>query len=145
MTRYVDVKPVRTIMGRLGHGCDLLKELASVCLKEKIALGRVTAIGATQKAQIAFYDQFHKKYGFEEFDHPMEILQLAGNVSIKDGAPMVHAHVTLADDQGRAFGGHLSEGTVVFACEFVIEQFEGPELVRGHDEVTGLALWKMRA
>jgi len=27
MTQYVDVKPVRTIMGKLSHGCDLLKEL----------------------------------------------------------------------------------------------------------------------
>ena len=35
---------------------------------------------------------------------------------------MVHAHVTLGDAEGRAFGGHLAAGTPVFACEFVIQE-----------------------
>ena len=143
MAQYVDVKPVRTLMGRLAHGSDLLKSLTEVCEKEKVTLGRIEAIGAVQKAQVAYYDQYHKKYGFEEFEHPMEILNLTGNVSIKDGKTMVHAHVTLADEEGRSFGGHLAEGTIVFASEFILQVFEGPALVRTHDETTGLALWKM--
>jgi len=143
MAQYVETKPVRRIMGRLAHGSDLLNELTAVCVKEGVRLGRVEAIGAVQKAQVGFYDQMHKKYGYIEFDHPMEILKLTGNISIKEGKPMVHAHVTLSDEQGRAFGGHLAEGTVVFASEFILEILEGPELARVHDEVTGLALWKI--
>jgi len=35
------------------------------------------------------------------------------------------------------------EGTIVFACEFIIEAFDGPPLERGFDETTGLPLWDM--
>jgi hypothetical protein len=35
----------------------------------------------------------------------------------------------------------LAPGTIVFACECVIEKFEGPILERGFDEETGLPLW----
>ena len=54
----------------------------------------------------------------------------------------VHAHVTLTDGEGKAIGGHLAPGTIVFACEVVIHAFEGPTLERGRDEVTGLPLWQ---
>ena len=56
---------------------------------------------------------------------------------------MVHAHVTLSDEQGNAFGGHLAPGTVIFACEFVIQELAGDALTRGFDEQTGLPLWQM--
>ncbi len=71
-----------------------------------------------------------------------EITKLVGNVSLKEGRPMVHAHVTLADE-GKAFGGHLAPGTVVFACEFIIQVFEGVSLTRSLDAETGLQLWGM--
>ncbi len=34
---------------------------------------------------------------------------------MKDGEIFVHAHITLADRKGRAYGGHLMPGTMVFA------------------------------
>jgi len=56
---------------------------------------------------------------------------------------MVHAHVTLSNARGEAFGGHLAAGTVVFSAECIIEELVGPEYVRSHDETTGLPLWKI--
>jgi len=66
-----------------------------------------------------------------------------GNVSLKDNSPFVHAHITLADKKANAYGGHLASGTVVFACEFMLEVFDGPVLQRDFDETTGLFLWTM--
>ena len=40
-------------------------------------------------------------------------------------------------------GGHLAPGTIVFACELIIEAFDGQELNRGMDRETGLPLWNM--
>ena len=55
---------------------------------------------------------------------------------------MVHAHVTLGDKDGQAFGGHLAEGTLVFACEFaILEHQSATSLVRQIDGPTGLFLW----
>ena len=73
----------------------------------------------------------------------MEIAQLSGNVLLKDGKPFVHAHITLVDDEGNTQGGHLGDGTVVFACEFILQLFKGPEFNREHDEQTGLPLWSL--
>jgi predicted DNA-binding protein with PD1-like motif len=137
------VKPREVFMGKLSHGSDLLEEITDICQKEDIRLGRVEALGAVQKARLGFYNQRTHEYQFLEFDQPLEITKLTGNVSLKDGHPFVHAHVTLADKAGNAYGGHLAPGTVVFACEFVLESFDGPILERDFDEVTGLSLWTM--
>ncbi|MBL7016833.1 MAG: DNA-binding protein [Kiritimatiellales bacterium] len=130
-----------TFMVRLPHGCDLAEELTAICMRAGITLGEVRAIGAVQKACIAFYDQQERVYKSKSFNHPLEIAQLTGNISMKDGKPFIHAHVTLTDEDGNAFGGHLAAGTIVFACETVIDVFDGPSLERSFDEQTGLGLW----
>ena len=137
-----EIKPVRKIMGRLAKGSDLLGALEEQCRLHKITLGEVWAIGAVTKARIGYYRQDIQKYMFLDLDRPMEILTLIGNVSLKDGQPMVHAHITLSDEEGRAYGGHLAAGTPVFACEFVLQECQSEKVFqRTLDEETGLFLW----
>lgn len=143
MAIYNEVQPGQVFIGKLDYGSDLLGQLTKVCEKEKIHLGTVQAIGAVQKARCGYYDQNKKEYNFFEIDEELEITSLLGNISIRDGKPMVHAHATFTDEKGKAFGGHLAEGTIVFACEFVIRTLSGADHVREHDEQTGLPLWKM--
>lgn len=143
MAGMKSVKPGKMYMGRLRHGADLLEELTRICLDEQIHCGRVEAIGAVQRARIGYYDQQKREYGFVDFEEELEITALIGNVSIKDEKPMVHAHVTLADEQGKAYGGHLAPGTIIFACEFMLQAFDEPTLDRVFDKQTGLPLWKM--
>jgi hypothetical protein len=143
MATYNEVHPGRCFIGKLDYGSDLLGELTSVCEKEKIHLGTVEAIGAVQKARCGIYYQQAKEYNFFEIDEELEITSLLGNISIRDGKPMVHAHATFTDEKGNAFGGHLAEGTIVFACEFVIRTFSGADHIREKDKQTGLPLWKM--
>jgi predicted DNA-binding protein with PD1-like motif len=138
----ITVTPGRNIIGRLAKGDDLLASLEKLAQEHNIILGEVTAIGAVSQARVGYYNQTERKYYFLDLAKPMEILSLVGNISIKDGKPMVHAHVTLSDNEGRAYGGHLAEGTLVFACEFTILEFVSDiTLVRQMDEPTGLFLW----
>lgn len=139
--REVNLKKI--YIGRLRHGADLLDELTKICIEKNIRLGRIEAIGAVQKATIGYYHQDKREYEFHTIDKALEILNLTGNISLKEESPMVHAHVTLADVDGNAYGGHLASGTVVFACEYIIESYEGLILKRSFDEKTGLALWEM--
>ena len=132
----------RTIIGQLPYGSDLLDGLTQFVEKENIRLGRISGIGATTHAIVAFYDQNTKKYNPLEFPGGMEILNLQGNVSIRDSKPFVHVHLILSDAKGNVFGGHLLQGTKLFACEVTVDEFEGNELVRAYDERTGLHLWK---
>lgn len=128
-------------MGRLPHGSDLLEELTRICVERDVRIGRVEALGAVRRARIACYNQEALEYEYLDLDHPLEIAKLIGNVSLLDGRPFVHAHVTLSDEAGRAWGGHLSPGTEVFACEFLIESFEGEPFERRPEPETGLPLW----
>jgi hypothetical protein len=137
------VKTRELFMGKLNYGSDLLEEIHGICRKENIRLGRIEALGAVQKARLGFYNQQTHGYNFFTIDQSLEILNLVGNVSLKDGNPFVHAHITLADKTGKAYGGHLALGTVVFACEFILEAFDGPIFDRVLDEKTGLPLWKL--
>ena len=143
MAIYNEVQVQQTLIGKLKHGGDLLEELTLVCEHNSISLGHVEALGAVKKARLGFYNQQACKYDFFEIEENLEIAGLIGNVSMRDGKPMVHAHITLSDADGRAYGGHLVPGTVVFACEFIIAVYKGQQLRRAYDEETGLPLWKM--
>ncbi len=127
--------------GKLSHGKDFLVVMTAIFINENISLGRVEGIGAVQRARVGYYNHAEREYQYIEFNKPLEITKLFGNVSIKDNKPFVHAHVTLSDDKGNVFGGHLAPGTVIFAFEIILNVFEGPELIRSYDDLTGLPLW----
>lgn len=138
----ITVTPGRKIIGRLAKGEDLLAALEDCARKHGITLGEVQAIGAVSQARVGYYNQEERKYQYLDFINPREILSLTGNISLKDGNPMVHAHITLSGEDGKAVGGHLAEGTLVFACEFAIQEYQSAtRLVRQMDDPTGLFLW----
>ena len=138
----IAVTPGHKIIGRLAKGDDLLATLEKLAEKYGISLGEVSAIGAVSQARIGYYNQGERQYYYLDLARPLEILSLTGNISLKDGKPMVHAHVTLGDQDGQAFGGHLAPGTLVFACEFTLQEYRSTKaLVRQMDDPTGLFLW----
>jgi predicted DNA-binding protein with PD1-like motif len=141
MTMMKKIQVTDRYMGRLSHGGDLLDEITALCTEKNIQLGRIEAIGAVQRARLAYYEQKTREYQFFTLDQPLEIAKLTGNISLKDGQPMVHAHVTLADNAGNGYGGHLAPGTVIFACELIVESYAGAQLERKPDAETGLPLW----
>ncbi|HIJ84957.1 MAG: DNA-binding protein [Magnetococcales bacterium] len=138
-----EVSSQHHFMGRLNHGEDLLEALNQACRQREIRLGRVTAIGAVQKAALGYYDQSQQVYHTIHLDRPLEIVQLTGNISTKDDRPFIHAHATFSDASGRIYGGHLFPGTIIFACEVIIHVFQGPAFQRILDDTTGLPLWRM--
>lgn len=140
---HVEPEAGRKFIGRFEAGEDLLNSLTEFCKKQNIRLGVFNLIGAVRSAKLGYYDQRQKKYtGCVELDKKLEVSSCMGNISLKDAEIMVHAHITLADMEGKAFGGHLMPGTEVFAAEFFIQELTGAKLIRGKDEKTGLPLWE---
>lgn len=132
----------RTVIERLATGCDLYEGITDLARRNGIVTGRVTGLGAVQKAKLAFYDQKTMRYADIDVNEPMEIVSLYGNISLKEGASFLHVHVFLSDERGNGKGGHLLPGgTPVFACELTIEEYDGPALVREKDPTTSLFLW----
>lgn len=126
----------------LKQGDDLLKTVSAYFLKNDIKAGLVMVIGALQKAKFSYYEQKEKKFYPRSIDGPVEIISCLGNVSLKNDKPFVHAHLAVADSQGRVLGGHLEEGCIVFAAECSIFEMEGDLLSRKFDENTGLFLFE---
>lgn len=147
----VSVTRGRNLIGRLKKGDDLLQALTSLCTEANIRLGTLQAIGTVSKAVVGFYLQEPREYVTLDYNYHQEIISLIGNISIRDGKPEIHAHVALSDGRGKLYGGHLLEGTVVFACEYMITEYipeidvmedsEDTTFTRSYDEETGLFLW----
>lgn len=140
----IELSPGRVYMGKIEGNQDLLEVLNGFCLKHHIRLGRIDAIGSVKRAVVGFYDQQLRHYQLMEIAKSLEILSLTGNISLKEKAPFLHAHITLSDEDGRVVGGHLATGTIVFACEFIIQEYVGGALNREPDGETGLPLWAMK-
>ena len=131
----------KAFLDRLPHDADLLISIKEAFKKSNIRMGFFVAIGAVKYAKMAFYAQGDHTYHEFSIDEPAEILNCTGNVSELDGEIFVHAHITLGLKDGIAKGGHLVEGTKIFACELFIIPLDGEQLQRSFDEVTGLKLW----
>jgi len=135
---------VRRVIGRLERGERLPDALAAIAEQRRITTGWVTGLGAFEWVELAEYDQSLKEYRPpKRIAGPCEILSLVGNVSFKDGAPFVHAHVTVSRETEHGIevsGGHLIAGCV-FACELFVECCDDLGLRRDRDDATGLALW----
>jgi predicted DNA-binding protein with PD1-like motif len=111
----------RTVI-RFDVGEQFPETLAEWCRKEKIESAAIVAgIGMLEKIEIGRYDG--REYSKEMVEPSSEILSLQGNVSMKEGKPFVHLHVSLADENLYARGGHLFNGTVSMTIELVMLEF----------------------
>ena len=133
----------RTLVCRLKYDSDMLDSIKELAERNGLNAATFSAIGAVKGAGITFYDQKEKRYRDLVIDKPLEVLACPGNVGKLKGETIVHAHITLSDDEGHAFGGHLTKGTKVFSIEVIMTELRDIELVREYDPVTGLNLIKI--
>lgn len=139
--RFWEAQAGRAFVGRLSTGDDLVAELEAFCAEREIRAAWVSVVGAVSRAAFAYYDQHERRYLEMSSDTHHELAGFVGNISLKDGAPFLHAHATLSDRRGNTVGGHLLRGCEVWVAEVTIREMTGVELSRTPDEVTGLALW----
>lgn len=126
---------------RLPKQADLLQALTKAFVDRGIDTGSFFVLGAVTSATIGFYDLDKREYEIRIFDGHYEIVHCAGNISLRDGKIFVHAHIAVAGKDFVCFGGHLMEGTPIFAAELSAFPFAGDALVRAYDKATGLFLW----
>ncbi len=127
---------------RLERGSDMLGSLNEAAAKLGIDAGTVQAIGAVSELVLGYFLQDEKRYVTMPFPEHLEIGSALGNVSMKDGAPFVHMHVTACRQDGSTVGGHLMEGTKAFLIEAYFRGLTGRVPVREQDEDLGLAVWQ---
>ncbi|MFT3739573.1 MAG: DNA-binding protein [Breznakibacter sp.] len=120
---------------------EITEAITAFVTDQKIKAGSVIGLGAVDQASLRFFDPNTKKYVDKTYKEQMEVTNLTGNISQKDGKPYVHLHITLGRADYTSIAGHLLTAVIKGAGEFVIEDFGG-EVNRSFDEETGLNLYK---
>lgn len=126
-----------TYIVRMDRGEEIISTLVAMCRQENIALASVEGLGAIDHALVAVYDVPTRTFFKKEFNEPMEISNLCGTVTRKDGEPYAHIHATFCDSSLAAHGGHAIELRVAATCELVVRTLPG-EVGRRLDESIGL-------
>ena len=137
-----EFKPGRRFVCRLPHGKDLITSIEDFCIELSIQMATFSIIGAVSSVTFGAYDQKQQVYITFKEESQLEIVNCIGNVSLKDGGPVVHAHIVLGDKKGKTMGGHLFSETILFAVEIDLQELTGKPLERVYDDTTGLMLWK---
>ena len=99
-------------------------------------------LGVGKELELGYFDASKRSYIRKKFDGEYEFTSFVGNVSIVDSEIVVHCHVTITDDNFKAFGGHLFRGVVPATLEVVLLPFHKP-LTRKKDDATGLNLLEL--
>lgn len=124
---------------RLHAGEEVHAALLEICAHYGVTSGYVVSgIGMLKDPLLGWYDVEGRQYHEQRFAGRHELLNLAGNVSLKDGAPMCHLHVVLSDEEYRCFGGHLFSSEVGLTLEVVLLALPGVRMHRELEEEFGL-------
>ncbi|MER2138865.1 MAG: PPC domain-containing DNA-binding protein [Succiniclasticum sp.] len=131
-----------TYVVRLDRGEEIIASLTEFCKKEDISLGSIEGLGAADHAVVGLYDVGKKEYHKTEFNGPMEITALTGNVSRKDGEVYLHIHICFCDEAMNLHGGHLNECRISATCELFVRSIPGQVNRRFDAEGVGLNLYE---
>ncbi len=134
-----ELTPTRAFLLVFARGEEVIATLRTFAEKNDIRGGSFVAIGAFERAVIAWWSWTTKEYERREVDEQLEVLALSGNVTMENGRVKVHAHVALGRRDGIAAGGHLLEGVVRPTLELQLIDYGRP-LIRKKDEKTKLSL-----
>lgn len=122
------------------QGDKVLSGLQDYLAKENIDAAHIAGLGAASQVELAYYNLETKAYERKLFTEDLEILNLNGNVGIKeDGARVVHMHGTFGRRDFSVIGGHIFEMEISGAGEIHITVLEGC-ISRAYDAETGLTL-----
>ncbi len=125
---------------RLIKGEELISSVLKFCTNRGVESAFISGIGSVERVELGFYNLSKREYLWKNFDLPMEIVSLTGNITQVELKPFAHIHAVLSDSEFATYGGHVKLVIIGATCEVVIRPFENVRLERNFDESTGLKL-----
>ena len=127
----------------LETGDEVMACLAELAEAEALQAATFTAIGAFERAMLAFFDWETKEYLPIPVEEQVEVASMNGDIVLDpDGMPTVHAHVVLGRRDGSAVAGHLQQALVRPTLELVLTESPGT-LRKQLDAESGLPLLRV--
>ena len=139
--RQIDASP-KTFVLVFQSGDEVAEGLLRFAKEQKLSAASFTAIGAASSVRLAWFSWERKRYEPSvTLDEQVELLSLTGDVALKEGEPVVHAHAVVGRKDGTAHGGHLLKAHIRPTCEVVLTESPA-HLQKLIDPESGLALIK---
>lgn len=124
----------------LDPGEEAKASLLEFARREKVPAASFVALGAFERAVLAYFEWDKKRYKPIPVDEQVEVITLAGDIVRNEkGEPDLHAHAVLGRSDGTTRGGHLLEGHVRPTLEVTITETPAP-LIRRKQPDLGVAL-----
>jgi uncharacterized protein len=137
----IDESP-KTFILMFETGEELVDGLLQFAKLQKVSAASFTAVGALSSVRLGWFSWESKRFEPSvTLDEQVELLSLIGDIALKDGEPVVHAHAVIAKKDGTAHGGHLLNASVRPTCEVFLTESPA-KLRRFIDPDSGLALIK---
>jgi len=133
----------KIFFSRIFEDEDLPEAIQKRVEESEVKAGMFIVIGSLKHVTLGYYKE--GQYKHTKIEGPLEIASCMGNIAVdKNGKPVIHPHIVVANEKGEAFGGHLMKDSPVGAtAELIIVEGLGIHLERAFDEKTKLNLWKL--
>ncbi len=130
----------RSWMVVLSPGEEARECLLGFAREQQIPSASFFAVGAFERAVVAYFEWEKKAYKHIPINQQVEVLSLIGDiVPDEQGTHVLHAHAVLGMSDGDARGGHLIEGHVRPTLEVTLTETSA-NLVRRMRDDLGIAL-----
>jgi predicted DNA-binding protein with PD1-like motif len=101
-------------------GDEILSGLTDLAIKREIKSGYITGLGGLSGALLAFGDPKINAFKKVPITEKCELVSLVGDISERDGKPVVHLHAVVAFADGSTKAGHVMEAHVAPIAEIAV-------------------------
>lgn len=122
---------------RIDRDEEFIESVKKFCKEERIDAGYFSVIGATEDAELAYYNRETREFSSKNFKESLEIVNVTGNIAVKDGEVIVHAHGVLSNKDMQTFGGHVNKLVISTIAEVILTKLEG-EIRKAYSDEIGL-------
>ena len=147
--RQVNPSGTRVFMGTLTGGANVHEALAEVATQLNTQTATFEMLGGLSEVEFSEYSfATQQRNPPLTFKRPLEIIAGHGTISLLDGKPFVHLHLTLSFQDKEmpkgiaVVGGHCARA-LAFAIEFTLTVYDGAPAQRAKHAGTGLMLWDL--
>jgi hypothetical protein len=127
---------------RFESGESVASPLLAWLKEQEIGYASMTGLGAVNSARVSYWHAESREYEPHELNEQMEVVSLIGNVTIKDGEPFTHIHITLGRRDLSIAGGHFNDMVVHPNLEIWVRPEEAT-VERTLEESSGLYLMNL--
>jgi predicted DNA-binding protein with PD1-like motif len=131
--------PTKTYALIFAKGDEVMSGLKEFAIKYQVKSAHFSAIGDASSVKFGWYDISKKMFKVMHINGFAEITSLIGDITIYNNNPVVHAHISMATEDGLVHGGHLFEAFISPTLQLMMT-VEPEPLYKKLDPETGILI-----